>query len=204
MKFLPREEKFFGYFNQQVGIIDQAVKLLQASCDSGTPGINEAADRITNLEHQADTILHEIYDRLNQTFITPIDPEDIHALAALLDDVMDYIEDASHRMAAYEIPEITPQLRELVHLIGACVSSLAHAFTALEKQESVLKDCIEINRLEEKADQLERRAVADLFKQEKDPIRLLKYKEIYEVLELATDACEDVADHLQSVLVKNS
>lgn len=204
MKFLPREEKFFGYFNQQVGIINQAVKLLVSSCESGTPAIGEAANRITELEHQGDTVLHEIYDRLNQTFITPIDPEDIHALAALLDDVLDYIEDASHRMAAYEIPEMTPELRGLVRLISDCVASLAHAFIALEKQESVLKDCIEINRLEEQADQLERQAVADLFHTEKDPIRLLKYKEIYEVLELATDACEDVADHLQTVVVKNS
>lgn len=204
MKFLPREEKFFHYFDQQVDVINQAVRLLQSACDTGSPSLHETAKQITDLEHKGDAILHEIYEKLHQTFITPIDPEDIHALGSLLDDVLDHIEDASHRMAAYDIPEITPELRGLVNLIGDCGSSLTRAFTALGNQKSVQADCIELNRLEGQADQLERSAVAELFRSEKDPIRLLKYKEIYEALELATDACEDIAIQLQSVAVKNS
>lgn len=204
MRFLPREEKFFHYFSQQADIIGEAIGLLGRSCRTGIPPAHEAAMKITDLEHRGDKVLHEIFDKLNETFITPLDPEDIHALASLLDDVLDYIEDAAHRIDAYEVDEITPPLRDLLHLIEQCADHLKLAFAAMGKGEKILAHCIEINRLEESADKLERTAVASLFQTEKDPIRLLKYKEIYEMLELATDACEDVADHLQNVVVKNS
>ncbi len=204
MKFLPREEKFFTYFDQQVEVINQAAQILQSACDNGSPSLTEAAQRISDLEHQGDSILHEIYEKLHQTFITPIDPEDIHALGSLLDDVVDHLEDASHRMAAYEIPEITQELKDLVRIIANGGITLRRAFTALGNQKSVQEDCIELKRLEGEADHLERRAVSELFRSEKDPIRLLKYKEIYEALELATDACEHIAIQLQAVAVKNS
>lgn len=204
MKFLPREEKFFTFFDQQVEVVNQAAQLLLSACEKGSPSLDETAKRISDLEHQGDSILHEIYEKLHQTFITPIDPEDIHALGSLLDDVLDHIEDASHRMAAYDIPEITQELKDLVRLIADGGVILQRAFTALGKQQSVQEDCIELKRLEGEADHLERRAVAALFRSERDPIRVLKYKEIYEALELATDACEHIAIQLQAVAVKNS
>ncbi len=204
MRILPREEKFFTLFNQQMEVIAEATRTLQAVCKNPSGDTAAASTKLMELEHRGDAILHEIYDKLNETFITPIDPEDIHALGSLLDDVLDYLEDGAHRLDAYKLPEITPEICELLDLISGCVSSLAHAFAALERRDSVLEDCIEINRLEEQADHVERRAVASLFQHQKDPIQLLKYKEIYEILESTTDACEDVADRLQNVVVKNS
>jgi predicted phosphate transport protein (TIGR00153 family) len=204
MRFLPREEKFFHYFNQQVSLILTAAQTLRHGLDAGLPALPDTEAKVTDLETQADAVIHEIFLKLGETFITPIDPEDIQSLASHLDDVIDYIEDATHRMNSYRIDQITPTLRDLVKLVEECVMSLQRAFLALEKQESVLVHCIEVNRLEEAADRVVRGAVSALFENEKDPIRLMKYKEVYETLEAATDACEDVADRLQNVVVKNS
>lgn len=204
MRFLPREEKFFHYFRQQVAVIREAVSALQTAFHQPSPDFGAVAEKLAELEHKGDTVLHDVFDKLNQTFITPIDPEDIQALASLLDEVLDYIEDAGFRIAAFEIPEITPELQELVRVLADCGAAMDQAIDALEHQRPLIQHCIEINRLESEADQLERRAVSALFRNEKDPIRLLKYKEIYETLERATDACEDVADRLQNVVVKNS
>jgi predicted phosphate transport protein (TIGR00153 family) len=203
MRILPREEKFFTYFNQQITVIRESIGILGRAMAGEVP-IADASVEIARLESQGDTILHEIFDKLNQTFITPIDPEDIHALASLNDDVLDWVEDAAHRLDAYAITEMTLPLREMVRLTSACVQSLEAAFAALERRESILAHCLEINRLEEEADLVGRAAIAALFRDETDPIRLLKFKELYEVLEAATDACEDVADRLQNVVVKNS
>lgn len=204
MRFLPREEKFFHFFNQQVALILTSAQTLRHGLEQGLTALPETEVKVTDLEQQADSVIHEIYIKLGETFITPIDPEDIQSLASHLDDVIDYIEDATHRMNSYRIDQITAPLKDLVKLVEECVQNLQRAFLALEKQESVLVHCIEVNRLEEAADRVVRAAVAALFEQEKDPIRLIKYKEVYETLEAATDACEDVADRLQNVVVKNS
>ena len=204
MKLLPREEKFFEYFNQQVKFICQAADLLVDGAESGNTRLASAAHQIRALEEQADTVIHEIYGRLNSTFITPLDPEDIHKLSSHLDDVIDGIEDAVHRMLAYRIDPLPKTVVELCRLVQSCGLALQRAFAALGKGQAVMDDCIEINRLEEAADQLGRAAVADLFQEEKDPIRIIKLKEIYEFLEQTTDFCEDVADALQNVQVKNS
>ncbi|MCX6597332.1 MAG: DUF47 family protein [Acidobacteria bacterium] len=204
MRFLPREEKFFHFFNQQVSLILMAAQTLRRGLDAGLASLPDTEAKVTDLEQQADAVIHEIYTKLGETFITPIDPEDIQSLASHLDDVIDYIEDATHRMNSYRIDQVTSPLKDLVKLVEECVLNLQRAFVALEKQESVLVHCIEVNRLEEAADRVVRAAVAALFENEKDPIRLMKYKEVYETLEAATDACEDVADRLQNVVVKNS
>lgn len=204
MKLIPREEKFFEYFNQQVRFICQAADLLVEGASAGNTHLASAAHQIRAIEEQADTVIHEIYTRLNSTFITPLDPEDIHKLSSHLDDVIDGIEDAVHRMLAYRIDPLPKTVLELCKLIQSCGVSLQRAFTALAKGESLMNHCIEVNRLEEAADQLGRTAVAGLFQEEKDPIRIIKLKEIYEFLEQTTDFCEDVADALQNVQVKNS
>jgi hypothetical protein len=204
MKLFPREEKFFEYFHQQVTFIRQAADLLVEGAQEGNTRLVSAAHQIRALEEQADTVIHEIYTRLNQTFITPLDPEDIHSLSSHLDDVIDGIEDAVHRMMNYKIHPIPKTVVELCRLVQSCGHILEKAFEALSKEQDLLSHCIEINRLEEAADQLGRGAVADLFENEKDPIRIIKLKEIYEFLELTTDCCEDVADVLQHVHVKHS
>jgi len=204
MNLLPREEKFFEYFHQQVNFICQAADLLAEGAASGNAHLASAAHQIKAIEEQADTVIHEIYTRLNSTFITPLDPEDIHSLSSHLDDVIDGIEDSVHRMLAYRIDPLPGTVMELCRLVQSCGLSLLKAFEALAKGQPFMDHCIEINRLEEAADQLVRAAVADLFQNEKDPIRIIKLKEIYEFLEQTTDYCEDVADALQNVQVKNS
>jgi predicted phosphate transport protein (TIGR00153 family) len=204
MNLLPREEKFFEYFHQQVKFICQAADLLVEGAGAGNAHLASAAHQIKAIEEQADTVIHEIYTRLNSTFITPLDPEDIHSLSSHLDDVIDGIEDSVHRMLAYRIDPLPGTVLELCRLVQSCGLSLLKAFEALAKDQPFMDHCIEINRLEEAADQLVRAAVSDLFRDEKDPIRVIKLKEIYEFLEQTTDYCEDVADALQNVQVKNS
>lgn len=204
MRLLPREEKFYGLFSRQAELIFEASRLLVEGARAGNSRLAVVATEINNLEHKGDEIIHDIFTRLNQTFITPLDPEDIHALSSKLDDVIDGIEDAVHRMVAYKLDPIPPTVLTLVDVIHSCSSVLVKAFHALEKNEKLMVHCIEINRLENEADRLVRSAVADLFDKEKDPILLIKLKEIYEFLEATTDRCEDVADVLQNVVVKNS
>jgi hypothetical protein len=170
----------------------------------GNSHLGRAALRIQQLEQEGDEIIHDIFTRLNQTFITPLDPEDIHSISSRLDDVLDGIEDAAYRMVAYRLEPIPPTVIELCEVVHQSALVLEKAFEKLNKDEKLLEDCIEVNRLEDYADMLGRRAVAELFQQEKDPIALIKQKEIYEFLEETTDRCEDVADILQNVVVKNS
>jgi uncharacterized protein len=204
MRFLPREEKFFALFLDQVRIISDAAALLLEGAQSGNAQLARNAIKIKELEEKADTVIHDIYLRLNQTFITPLDPEDIHSLSSHLDDVIDGIEDAVHRMVAYRLNPIPPTVVELCKHIVSCVNSLMLAFEALHSDKKLIEHCIEINRVEELVDNLVRDAVKNLFDTETDPIKLIKLKEIYEFLEVTTDNCEDVADALQNVVVKNS
>ena len=204
MRLLPRQEKFFDSFLNQVRLISEASRLLAEAVKEGNSHLSRAAVRIQQLEQEGDEIIHDTFTRLNQTFITPLDPEDIHSLASRLDDVLDGIEDAAYRMVAYRLEPIPPVVVELCEVVHDSAKSLEKAFEKLDKDEKLLDDCIEVNRLEDYADLLVRRAVSELFQQEKDPIALIKKKEIYEFLEDTTDRCEDVADVLQNVVVKNS
>lgn len=203
MRILPREEKFFEFFLRQARVIVEASEVLLAGVSGSTAMLETAAEKIRILEQSGDEIIHEIYERLNTTFITPLDPEDIHSLSSHLDDVLDGIEDAAHRLVAYRIGEIPPTVIELCKIVKSCAEAIEKAFEALRTKSDVLAPLIEINQLEEVADQLVRRAVSELFTNEKDPIRLLKLKEVYEFLEQTTDNCEDVADALQNVAVKH-
>jgi predicted phosphate transport protein (TIGR00153 family) len=204
MRFLPREVKFFEYFLEQAKIIVKSAQLLHSSAIEGPESLRHAALEITRLETKGDEIIHEVFTRLNQTFITPIDPEDIHSLGSCLDDVLDAIEESAHRIVAYRVDPIPPAVVDLCGVIENCAIVLVKAFEALAADKPMLDHCIEINRLEDHADVLVRAAIADLFENEKDPIALIKLKEIYEYLEGATDSAEDVADALQNVIVKNS
>jgi hypothetical protein len=204
MKLFPRQERFYEFFLSQAKIILDASKLLLEGAQAGNSELASAAAKIKTLEQRGDEVIHDIYTRLNQTFITPLDPEDIHSLSSHLDDVLDGIEDAAYRMVAYRVEPIPHMVVELCKIVYSCAQTLEQAFVALETKRPVLPYCIEVNRLEEVADQLVRDAVTELFRSEKDPITLLKLKEIYEFLEQTTDNCEDVADALQNVVVKNS
>jgi predicted phosphate transport protein (TIGR00153 family) len=204
MKLFPREEKFYEYFQQQANFICQAANLLVEGATAGNARLASAAHQIQAIEEQADAVIHEIFTKLNSSFITPLDPEDIHSLSSHLDDVIDGMEDSVYRMLAYRIDPLPSVVIELCRLVQSCGIALQQAFDALAKGQPLMSHCIEINRLEEAADQLVRKAVRDLFDHETDPIRIIKLKEIYEFLEQTTDYCEDVADALQNVQVKNS
>ncbi len=204
MRLLPREEKFYHLFAKQVEIISEAARLLLDGVSSGNSRMAGAANEILVLEHKGDEVIHEVFRRLNQTFITPIDPEDIHSIASALDNVLDGIEDTSHRLVSYRIDPVPPIMVTLAEIVASCAKALRNAVAEMEKNGATMDHCIEINRLENEADRIGRSAVVDLFDHEKDPIRLIKLKEVYEFFESTVDACEDVADVLQNVVVKNS
>lgn len=204
MRLLPREEKFFDQFRAQSLLIVEASSTLTQACKAGLAAMPAAAEKIDELERKGDQIIVDIFRRLNQTFITPLDPEDIHQLGSHLDDIIDIIENIVHCLDAYEIDPIPESVITLCDLIQGCTKAVEGAMDALSKDEAILEFCRTIDHLEEEADLVHRKAVANLFKQEKDPIRVIKLKEILDLLEVATDACEDVSDVLQTVVVKNS
>jgi uncharacterized protein len=204
MRLLPREEKFYHLFLKQVEIISEASRLLLEGVRGGNARLAGAATEINVLEHRGDEVIHELFTRLNQTFITPIDPEDIHNLSSALDNVLDGVEDTAHRLVSYRIDPVPAPMIKLSEIVASCAKALKAAFEALENNGPIMEHCIEINRLENEADLIGRASVVDLFDKEKDPITLIKLKEVYEFFEGTIDCCEDVADVLQNVVVKNS
>ena len=204
MRFLPKEEKFFAQFNSQTRLIAQAATVLAEGVSKGNTQLKLMAPRIEQLEEEADEILHEVFTRLNQTFITPFDPEDIHSLCSHLDDVMDGLEDVAHRIVSYRIDPIPTPIVEICDLLRDCSAELNKAVEALEKMPEIHRHCIEIKRIEGQIDTLVRQAIVDLFDSETNPVQVIKLKEIYDYLESTADACEDVADVLQGIVVKNS
>jgi hypothetical protein len=166
--------------------------------------VNAKIDEIRRIEHLGDEMTHSIMRKLNQTFITPFDREDIHTLASSLDDVLDFINAACARIVMYRITDPPPEAGTLARLILAQCEELGQALSHLQKSDHVLSRCVEINRLENEADQVSRVAIARLFEQETDPITLIKIKELLEFLETATDKAEDVADVLETVVLKNT
>jgi uncharacterized protein len=203
LNLLPKDEKFFEYFHQQAGVLCQASQLLLSGLQGGYQRMCQVVKRIEALERSGDDITHKVFDRLRATFITPFDPEDIQSLATTLDDVLDTMEDATFRIVAYNIDPIPPAAIELGEMIASCCQALDQALHALEQKKSVMEACIEVNRLENQADAVQRTMVAELFSSNTDAITLIKLKDLYELLESTTDRCEDVADVLQSIAVKS-
>src|SRR5687767_9101974 len=170
---------------------------------STEPPVIARADEIREVEHKCDFLTHEIIQRLNKTFVTPIDREDIHELAKTLDDVMDAIDSAAALIPLYRIDKIRPGARELTRVIVQQCDEIRVAVEALERRKGVLDRAIEINRLENEADRIHKNAISQLFDVETNAITVMKWKEILDVLEEATDACEDVANLLENVVVKH-
>ena len=203
MNFLPKDEKFFDYFHQQTTILCQASSLLLSGLQGGYQSMCQISKRMEAFERHGDEVTHQLFERLRHTFITPFDPEDIQSLATALDDVLDTIEDATFRIVAYRIDPIPAPAVELGEMIANCCRALARALSALQEKRSVMEDCIEVNRLEEQADAVERTMLAELFRSGTDAVSLVKLKDLYELLETATDRCEDVTDVIQNIAVKN-
>jgi predicted phosphate transport protein (TIGR00153 family) len=203
MRLIPREMRFFELFIQQAAAIQEASRALLEMLDHMDDLENRSA-KIRDLEHHCDNITHEIMTKLNQTFITPFDREDIHELSSHLDDVLDLIEVASNKIVLYKIRTRSDGAVELGQIIVRCADRMHLAVGSLEKADRTLEHCIELNRLENDGDRASRAAIAALFETESDPITLIKLKELLEVLEYAIDRCEDVANVLETVVIKNA
>jgi uncharacterized protein len=164
----------------------------------------DKADEIKEVEHKCDFITHEIIQRLHRTFVTPLDREDIHTLARILDDVMDAIDASASVVRLYQIEIVRPDARELAKLVAISCEQVVIAMKALERRHGVAAPAVEINRLENEADRTHQTALRRLFEEEQNPIAIIKWKEILDFLEAATDRCEDVANVLEGVVVKHA
>jgi uncharacterized protein len=203
---LVRDALFFDAFNNHVALSVNASKLLLTMLGD-LANVASYAKQIKDLEHDGDKITHECVAALHQTWITPLDREYIHALITRLDDVLDLIEAASERILLFEIAEPTPECRELGEaLVGSChaIQDAVRSLRDLKQSKRVLDLCIEINKQENKADLVYRTALSRLFKYEKDPILVMKWRDIYDQLENATDVCEDVANIIEGVVLEHA
>jgi len=187
-----------GYF----GFTPRGARLLEEMLEPERP-VWDKADEIKEVEHKCDFLTHEIIQRLNRTFVTPLDREDIHALARSLDDVMDAIDASATLVRLYRLDSVRFGARELARIISACTDQVHLGLTALEQSKGLAGPAIEINRLENEADRVHQQAVTMLFDDERDPIVVMKWKEALDFLEDATDRCEDVANVLEGVMVKH-
>jgi predicted phosphate transport protein (TIGR00153 family) len=201
-RWIPKEEKFYGDFLSLADELKKGARLLEEMLSADHPNWDKA-DEIKEVEHKCDFLTHEIIQRLNKTFVTPIDREDIHAMARTLDDVIDAIDDAAALIPLYRINTMRSGARELAAVITQQTEQIRLAVEALEPRRLVLDYAVEINRLENEADRHHMRAVGQLFDEERDPILVMKWKEIFDLLENATDRCEDVANLLENIVVKH-
>jgi uncharacterized protein Yka (UPF0111/DUF47 family) len=204
-RFLPRETSFYEFFEQHAALtVEGAEEFLQLVTTASN--IDVRVKRIKENEHETDTITHRCVEALHKTFITPIERDDIHRLITRMDDIMDFIDAAADRIGLYEIKAMTI---DVVDMATVLVQSAKEVETAckglrnLKNPRALLHSCVVINRLENEADAILRRAVARLFREERDPIHIIKWKEIYELMETATDRCEDVANVIEGVVLEN-
>lgn len=204
VRLIPRETKFYDMFVDMARNLIDGARLMKALLENFQDVPAQVA-KLKDIEHRGDDMTHAVMTKLNQTFITPFDREDIHRLTSSIDDVLDLLNAAGDRIMVYKIKAVTKESAQLAGLILQQSEELERALSKLEKnQPSVMQHCVEINRLENEADRVTREAVGGLFDTEKDPIALIKIKELYEVLELATDKAEDAANVIESVILKSA
>jgi len=200
--FIPRSEHFFDDFLGLAKEIREGSRVLKQMMSSDPPDMTKA-DMIKDIEHNCDGRTRAIIDSVNRTFVTPLDREDIHALAISLDDVMDAIDAAAAVTRLYKITHIRPGARRLADLVCESMDRITEAVAALEKRKGVLEIAARVNQLEREADRVHQDSIVALFDEERDPIVVIKWKEIFDFLEAATDRCEDVGNLLEGVVVKH-
>jgi predicted phosphate transport protein (TIGR00153 family) len=203
VRLVPRETKFFDMFSEMSGNLEEGARSM-VELFRDYRDVPARVQRIKEIEHKGDDMTHAVLIKLNQTFITPFDREDIHRLASSIDDVLDFINSAADRLINYKITNPPEAALRLAEIILKQAQEITKGVSLLEKNQHVLEHCVEINRLENDADAVSRNAIAHLFEEEKDPIRLIKIKELIEVLELATDKAEDAANVLETVVLKSA
>jgi predicted phosphate transport protein (TIGR00153 family) len=208
-RLMPRERRFFELFDRHAGLVLQAsgvlIELLRGYDERERR--SERIARILELEHGADKVTRETMSLLHQTFVTPFDRDDIHRLISRMDDVLDSIQDTAEALQLYDIERLTPEAVQLAELLRECcvrMQGAVHQLATLEDSELVLRLCLEIDSLESQADRVLRAAVSKLFREESDVRQLIKLENIYQLLETATDQCEDVANVIQGVVLENA
>ncbi len=205
-RLLPRETSFFDFFEQHAALTAEGAKAFRDLVSQGA-NVQAAAKRIKEIEHEADTVTHRCVEALHKTFITPIERDDVHRLISRMDDILDYVEAAAERISLYDIVSMTPEVRELAHLLTKAVEKVGVALKGLRDMkhaDPIIEACVDVNRLENEGDAILRIAVARLFRETRDSMLVIKWKEIYESLESATDRCEDVANIVEGIVLENA
>ena len=206
---LPKDDKFFNYFEKDVDNLQNAAKVFKELMSNAISKEERAQKikRIEEIEHLGDELTHQIFSELGANFITPFDREDIHALTSTLDEILDFIQGAATRIVLYRVESISPEQEKLAGLIYDAVVELRQAIYYLRdfrNADKIRENLVKINSMENEADDLFERAIASLFENCKDPILLIKTKELLVSLETATDQCEDAANVIESIIVKNA
>jgi predicted phosphate transport protein (TIGR00153 family) len=203
VRLLPREEEFFDLFIEAATRAEKAAELLHQMFTEPDRSAY-CAEAIKRLENEADGITHEVVNRLDRTFITPIDREDIHLLATDLDDVIDRIDGTARRAQIFRLGAAPPGIAELCGVIRRMTAELGQAVRKLRGKDDVMKHCVEAKRLEEEGDALYHKMLGQLFDTERDAIQIIKWKEIYDILETTIDEGEDVANDIESIVLKHA
>ncbi|HYA63279.1 MAG TPA: DUF47 domain-containing protein [Candidatus Sulfotelmatobacter sp.] len=202
-RFMPHDQDFFVLFQKQAENVVVGAQAFVNMLEHYT-GVPEQVQSIKAIEHAGDEITHHIFRKLNQTFITPFDREDIHELGSTMDDVIDLVDAAASRFVLYRVSRVRPGTVELCKVLAAATVELNEAVHAMQSPDKALHRVIEINRLENESDRICRTLIAQLFEEEQNPVEIIKWKEIFEVIETAVDKCEDVSNVIESVILKNA
>jgi predicted phosphate transport protein (TIGR00153 family) len=205
-RLLPRQTDFFDFFERHASITVEGARELEKLSlkDADVDGV---ARRIKDLEHDADDVTHTCMETLHKTFITPIDRNDIHRIATKMDDIIDLIDGAARQLSLYEITELPESAREALTVLVQATEAVERAVKGLRNMKNataILGECVRINELENQADRIKAASVAHLFREERDPIAVLKWNEIYQALENVTDACEDVANVIEGIVLEHA
>jgi len=198
----PKEEDFFTLFSRQAALVRQSCDLLLEMTER-FDDLEARARRLKDVEHEADLVAHELFDRLNRTFVTPLEREDIHDLGSGLDDVIDAAEAIGSRIVLFRIQRPTPEVRQLAEILAKCGVQIEKAVEHLKGFKEIMSFAIEVHRLENEADAVSRQAVADLFDGSHEVLDVMRWKELYGRLEGAADKCEDVANTIEAIVLKN-
>ena len=198
----PREEDFFVLFRKQAALVREGCDQLHDMVSS-FDRLEERSKQLKDVEHRADVVTHEIFERLNRTFITPLEREDIHQLASNLDDVLDAVEAIGARLLLFQVGRPAPEALRMAKILTECATQIEQAVDNLKNMNNLISFTVEINRLENEADTIARHVTADLFSGKHDLLDVMRWKEIYGRLEGAADKCEDVANAIESIVVKS-
>jgi uncharacterized protein len=205
MRFIHREEKFFDLFEELICKIEEGAKLFLEMVETYEYPLPKIT-KLKELEHEADVITHRTYEKMHKTFLTPLDREDIYALVNKMDSILDMTEAAAARMHLYKVKHPTEVIIDQAKILNEAIRKIKiiiYAMRNMKKAQMIIDACVEINTLENEGDIVLRSAMVDLFEHEKDPIELIKWKEIFERIEEAIDVCEDVSNIVEGIVLKH-